>query len=78
MPFDPTVYIEPSIDPISDDEWDSDYDSLFDFQIRHDIELAGMMDEDVFVNRLTLIDELEIVLCRRSRGVQILLPPTRG
>ena len=91
MVFDPSVYepvpithesnshysdLDSDID--YDSDYDSDYDALFDFQIRHDIQLAGMMDEDVFVNRMTLIDELDIILSRRNCGVQILLPPIRG
>ena len=87
MVFDPSVY-EPVLltddsnadysDLDSDIDYDSDYDALFDFQIRHDIELTGMMDDDVFINRMTLIDELDIILSRWNCGVQILLPPIRG
>ena len=87
MVFDPSVYEPVPLthdsnadysDLDSDIDYDSDYDALFDFHIRHDIELAGMMDEDVFVNRMTLIDELDIILSRRNCGEQTLLPPIRG
>ena len=78
MVFDPSVYECPSITThipddiiISDESSDEDDDYLFDFCDRHYSRLVDIMEEDVFVNRLTMIDELEVVLA--THGVKGIL-----
>ena len=88
MPFDPTVYVEPSINPISDDEWDFDFplsdlemtpdeERLFDFQINLETEIMERVGGN-FVNVLNLMDELSVVCTQRLMGISTLQPRVRG
>ena len=77
---------------MTDEEWDSDSDwtdeelaalgladeSQLDFSIRHDIQLFGQMDEETWINMVDLIDELDVTLSLRRRGMWSLRPPVRG
>ena len=88
MVFDPAVYapdFEPSlsrghfrlcyIDRRDDRDMGLVYDEPGDeFWSRHYTALFDIMEEDVFVNHLTLNDEMEVVLHSLNEGFGILRP----
>ena len=84
MVFDPSVYECPSVtsqisnDVIIPDESSDEDDDFYD---RHFDTLAEIMEEDVFLNRLSVIDELEIVFAQLDlspalRTIKLLNEPT--
>lgn len=83
MVFDPSVYQSVPISHESTSNYvevstrnEQRYDELgFEFNERHYVTLADIMEEDVFVNHLTLNDELEVVFPRVRANLR---PPIRG
>ena len=83
MVFDPSVYQSAPISHESTSNYvevcrrnEELYDELgFDFTERHYTTLSDIMEEDMFVNHLTLNDELEVVFPRMRASLR---PPVRG